>query len=192
MSEITNISKAIANRFIHTGNLLSYFLTAICLASCNGLSGRGYHENIVVRIIIMPDEMKIVGSDSTYANSKSMKIIAYVDSSGCTSCNMKLQEWGYFMKRLESSVSTKEVDLCIISNSTNEHKLEALRRRSGFGYRILIDKSNSFVKRNIMEECDGNPVFLLDSINSVVIAGHPLNDSNIMSAYLRFFNSNIQ
>jgi len=169
MSEITNISKAIANRFIHTGNLLSYFLTAICLASCNGLSGRGYHENIVVRIII-----------------------AYVDSSGCTSCNMKLQEWGYFMKRLESSVSTKEVDLCIISNSTNEHKLEALRRRSGFGYRILIDKSNSFVKRNIMEECDGNPVFLLDSINRVVIAGHPLNDSNIMSAYLRFFNSNIQ
>ncbi|MEY8687463.1 DUF1573 domain-containing protein [Bacteroides sp. AN502(2024)] len=110
------------------------------------------------------------------------KLLAYVDSTGCTSCKLQLHKWKSFLHEMDS-VSNGKIAFLFYVCPNDKREFEHILKRDKFDYPICIDEYDSL---NIMNHFSLDPrfqVFLLDKKNRVIAVGNPILNSKIKDLY---------
>lgn len=111
-----------------------------------------------------------------------MKIVHFVDSTGCLSCNLKLADWNRFMKPYEGC---NDLKLITIINPRKITEAQYVIQRDSFEHPICIDLKNDFFKSNNMPIANAFHCFLLDENNRVVLIGNPVQNPKIRELYIK-------
>jgi hypothetical protein len=127
---------------------------SICVSSCKDNDSEKEARKIIVewvgKTIEFPSNMtmSVYGKDTLFSDFQSTpyKILLYVDSTGCTSCKLKLQEWKKLINEADTSISNLSFVFCFQPKNTKE--LTFLFRSDRFDYPVFIDTYNELNKIN--------------------------------------------
>lgn len=138
------------------------------------------------QIIIPEDSLqaKIMGRDTLCMDmlSSPVKILVYVDSTGCSPCKMELAAWSLHLKELEKE--KLDIPLIFIVHTQDYSKLEESLKNSYFEYPIFYDRKNVTDRMNDFPKKERLKTFLLDKNNKVVLLGSPANNDKLWELYL--------
>ncbi|MDR1339789.1 MAG: DUF1573 domain-containing protein [Prevotellaceae bacterium] len=117
---------------------------------------------------------------------KKYKVLLYTDSTGCTSCRLRLHMWKPYVEELKS-----EVDFLFYFQNKSEKELLSILANEQFIYPVYIDNNDELNRLNkfpdnIMYQC-----FLLDSDNKVIAVGNPVHNVKIMELYQQIITSEV-
>lgn len=114
------------------------------------------------------------------------KIVYYVDSLGCMSCKLKLEEWKSFMQEVDSLASDKVSSFFYFHPKAKDLKeLGLILKSRGFDYPVCVDKADRFNASNLLPVNDSFHVFLLDQHNRIRVIGNPILSPSIKELYLQ-------
>lgn len=148
-------------------------------------------ENFVGTSVVIPLDFvcRIIDSTITYrgCNIADYKIITYVDSTGCTSCRLKLQEWDDIIQDYNSIA---DVDFLMIVESNNATEILQLLRNNLFNYPVAIDSAQYFKKHNKLSCNSSVHTFLVDNENKILVIGNPVINPKIQTLYRNIISEN--
>lgn len=128
-----------------------------------------------------------------YMNNNTYKVIAYTDSSGCTSCRLKLSDWKQIMAEADSLFPGKLDFLFFFQPKTTEadmNELAFLLQRNHFNYPVFIDIENRIHQMNHFPPEMEYQCFLLDPNNKVMSVGNPTLNPNVWDLYKQQITGN--
>jgi hypothetical protein len=105
------------------------------------------------------------------------KVLLYVDSSGCSSCRLKLSQWKTLMSESDS-LFHGNVSFLFFFQPKSKKELSILFRDEKFKHPVFIDTKNAVNRLNHFPEKPEYQCFLLDKNNKSVF-------------FIYFFNSSI-
>ena len=166
--------------------ILVLIVAVICLFSCNGIKKDKINHLVQEwssKQITYPDIMHftILGADTNFLPKSEYKIISYIDSTGCTSCKLRLSQWKEFINQLDS-LGNFPILFFMYPKSQNE--LNYILKRNHFDYPVCIDENDSFNKLNHFPSDMMFQTFLLDKNDKVVAIGNPVHNPKIKELYL--------
>jgi len=137
------------------------------------------------KVIIIPYEMinyKVLGKDvvGSHLWESSFKIFTYIDSVGCTSCQLGLNNW----KQMIDSCKIYRLDIAFlfVVHSTDYDLFTYELLLSRFDYPVIYDYQNNFDKLNHFPK-EPYRTFLLDKNNTVLLIGSPIKNKKIWELY---------
>ena len=116
----------------------------------------------------------IQGKDTVeYPIQNTYKILTYIDSTGCTSCKLKLAEWEKFITVVDS-IRPHTVQFLFFLCPKNGMEIYQTLRVERFKHPICIDEGDYLNKLNHFPADMAFQTFLFDNDNRVVAMGNPL------------------
>lgn len=95
----------------------------------NGTAAAGYTTDFVfLRHGLRPREIE-----------KPFRILNFTDSTGCTSCKLKLLTWNAYVREIDTTLADK-VDFLFYFHPQNERELGLILRADGFELPFYIDR----------------------------------------------------
>jgi hypothetical protein len=127
-------------------------------------------------------EYRILGRDTVCSElwNKSYKILIYLDSVGCTSCQFKQYQWRQLIN--ESMTENLDVSFVFIVHSSDFEMLENDLIGRNFNYPIIYDRYNKFDELNDFPPTP-YATFLLDKNNKVLLVGTPVDNAKMWALY---------
>lgn len=116
------------------------------------------------------------------------KVLIYVDSAGCTSCKLQLQQWKKMIAYTDSITGNKLPYLFFI-HSKDYSEIQYLLKKNKFSLPICIDKEDRLNKANKFPDNIMFQTFLLDKYNKVVVIGNPVHNIAVKDLYLNQIGS---
>lgn len=106
--------------------------------------------------ILLPDVMTdVLTGDTIDLADADFSIITYVDSTGCTSCKMKLSLWNVFLDRINQK-SDANVKTVIVVNAKDKRDIVHLLKKFKYYHPVYIDADGSMNKIN---KFPSDPIF---------------------------------
>ena len=142
----------------------------------------------VDRVVVLPDTVYIpkegIVKKADY-ECCDYKILNYVDSIGCLSCELKLTEWNALYKRLQDKgMSVMPVFIFGFSNNKKFKKeIYSLLRHNAIAFPVVMDSLSQINKLNNFPDDRRFQTFLLDKENKVVVIGNPIYNPYIEDLY---------
>lgn len=112
------------------------------------------------------------------------KVVSYIDSTGCTSCKLKLDSWKEFMEEVQKQ-SDKKVSFLFFFHPKDKRELRFLSRQSSFNYPVCFDEKDEFNTLNRFSSDITFQTFLLDKNNRVITVGNPVHNPKVKELYLK-------
>lgn len=109
-------------------------------------------------------------------------IVTYLDSTGCTSCRMKLHEWNHVINEFKA-LPNLDVNFVMILHSTKPKEINYLLKKDSFLHPVSFDYNNDFAKLNQLPKEYEYHTFLLDSNKEVVLIGNPVLNPKVLDLY---------
>jgi hypothetical protein len=140
------------------------------------------------KTIAFPENFQcnILGRDTTQdiCNSlhKEYNILLYVDSTGCSSCRLKLPEWKQLIAESDSLFHGR-LGFLLFFQPKNEKEINFLLREFYFNYPVFIDMYKSIDRLNHFPKQQLYQCFLLDKDNQVMMIGNPVLSPKIWELY---------
>lgn len=142
------------------------------------------------KTIIMPDSSYIYqyiqdyNFDSIAVNAE-FKILNYIDSLECISCNLRLKEWNILKKELSERSKKEVVPFFIFSpkNAIRMKEVIPLIKRNALSFPIVIDSLDRFNSLNHFPKNNRFHTFLLSGNNQVLVVGNPVMNAHIKKLY---------
>ena len=126
----------------------------------------------------------IQGKDTVaYPMGGEYKIFSYVDSMGCISCKLKLDEWQKFITDVDS-LCPNTVQFLFYFNPKKRREICRILQFDKFKYPVCIDEKDSINKLNHFSSETMFQTFLLDKENKVIAVGNPIHNSKVKELYL--------
>ena len=113
---------------------------------------------------------------------KEFKILLYVDSTGCSSCRLKLYEWEQLMEEADSLFQGK-VGFLLFFQPKSVKDMSYLFIRDRFDYPVFIDLNRTIDSLNHFPQAMQYQCFLLDKDNKVILVGNPVLNPKIWKLY---------
>jgi hypothetical protein len=172
--------------------IIIYFVTlSVLLLSCNKKTNkRAEAENIVTewigKEIKFPDNMvlSVYGQDTlpTSDPETAFKILLYSDSTGCTSCKLKLLEWQALIQQVDTTLNGQlSFIFCFYPKDKNEMRYLLMHER--FDYPVYVDLHNELYNLNRFPQQAEYQCFLLNKENMVVSIGNPVLNTQVWELY---------
>ena len=114
--------------------------------------------------------------------NKEFKILLYVDSTGCSSCRLKLFEWKQLIEEADSLFGDK-MGFLFVLQPKNFQEVIYISIRAEFDYPILIDTKGAINRLNRFPKNELYQCFLLDGDNKVLSVGNPTINLKIWELY---------
>ncbi|MDR2057327.1 MAG: DUF1573 domain-containing protein [Dysgonamonadaceae bacterium] len=114
--------------------------------------------------------------------NKPYKILMYLDSASCMSCNLKLYDWKQLIQEADSLFLGK-LDFLLYLQVNDDKILTNLLKKEHFEYPVYIDRNNQMDKLNRFPNQPEFRCFLLDSDNKVLLIGNPTIHPKIWELY---------
>jgi hypothetical protein len=172
-------------------NISIVLLLAITLFACNKKNGRQAEAEKIVtewvgKTIQFPDNMplSVYGKDTLLPEfySSPYKILFFADSTGCTSCKLKLYEWQKLITEADTALAGK-LSFVFCFQPKNRNELVFQFKRDRFNYPVLIDEENQMNQLNRFPDKGEYQCFLLDSDNKVISVGNPTLNPKVWDLY---------
>lgn len=112
------------------------------------------------------------------------KVVAYVDSAGCTSCKLQLNRWKDLVTEVDS-LTDGAVPFLFYFQTKDLKELRYLTRREGFTYPVCFDEKDELDALNRFPDEMMFQTFLLDKENKVVAIGNPVHNPKVKELYLK-------
>ncbi len=112
------------------------------------------------------------------------KIVTYIDSIGCTSCKLQLQNWKDFISKIDS-LNHDKVSFFFYFHPKDKSELRFIFQRDSFEYPICLDENDSFNKLNHFPSDMTFQTFLLNRNNKVLAIGNPIHNPKIKELYIK-------
>ena len=161
----------------------------LILFSCGG---SGQHkanrvlEEWIGRQVVIPNDLVYTkyGTDTVeYSQAYTdYKILVYVDTVGCTSCQLQLERWLDWVDCLKNK-SSYSVSYLFDFYPKDTEELVDLLRFYDFSVPVCIDETDRLNQLNKFPAGGKFHTFLLDRDNKVVLVGSPVNNENIAELY---------
>lgn len=116
---------------------------------------------------------------SAYKN----KIVFYIDSSGCTTCKLKLDRWKDFISDIEKISNSTHVIL--VFDGISEDKITQIKTLYAWKYLIINDKHGILNKKYKFPSDERINCFLLNEKNEIELIGNPTASDAVYSLYLK-------
>ena len=146
------------------------------------------------REIMFPDELVYRIQDDTVnldLNMTDFKIVNYVDSTGCTSCRLKLDMWTDVVNEFKS-LTDFDIEMVTIVNPADIDDISAILRRNNYLSPVAFDTGNVFDQTNSLPPRSEHHCFLLDAENKVVAIGNPVLNPKIRELYKQYITADIE
>ena len=124
-------------------------------------------------------------------NESDYKIVSYIDTTGCTTCQLKLAEWQRFMDEVDKASPTHTPFIFYLYPKEVKDLLIEFRREA-FDYPVCLDKKDEFNRLNKLAESNALRTFLLDKENKIVAIGNPIENPNVKKFYLKILTGKEQ
>ena len=132
-----------------------------------------------------------MGSDIDYVDpaNQNYKILLYVDSTGCTSCRLRLSDWKQIVAEADSLFRGR-VDFLFFfqPKKQDEKELQFFFRQNGFTYPVFIDTNNEIDKINKFPSDIQYQSFLLDKDSKVLLIGNPSINKGIWQLFKKYIS----
>jgi len=142
-------------------------------------------EEWMAKEIIIPQNLTVKSLGINIIDKKMQRhrynILVYVDSVGCTSCNLGLTEWKAYIEK--SKLKAYNVGFLFVVQSNNYTEFEQQLKCKQFSYPIIYDPHGTFNKLNKFPKENKYHTFLLDKKNKVVLIGSPVKSENMYKLY---------
>lgn len=125
------------------------------------------------------DVISTLGSDLL---NKEYKVLLYVDSTGCTSCKLKLPVWKQIVEEADT-LFNDQLGFLFYFQSKSKRELTSLLKREEFNYPVFIDPENKINQLNQFPDQHSFQCFLLDRENKVLMIGNPVYNPRIWELY---------
>lgn len=140
--------------------------------------------------IVLPEECSFSDIEGNPCEAPSadapFKIVYYVDSLGCMSCKLKLEEWKAFIQEVDSISEGKVSPFFYFHpKRTDLKELGFIIKSRDFSYPFCVDTLDLFNTKNQFPENDSFHAFLLDESNRVAVIGNPVLNPDIKDLYLQ-------
>ena len=143
-------------------------------------------EEWIGRKILIPNDLVYTkyGTDTVeYSQAYAdYKILVYVDTVGCTSCQLQLERWLDWVDCLKNK-SSYSVSYLFDFYPKDTEELVDLLRFYDFSVPVCIDGTDRLNQLNKFPNGGKFHTFLLDRDNKVVLVGSPVNNENIAELY---------
>ena len=167
-------------------SIIKILLIAAIFFSCN--SQQKEIKKIVKewqgKEIVVPGqiEYKVLGRDTICSDlwGNQYKILTYIDSVGCSSCQMGLHFWQEIIETFERE--QLDVSILFVIHSKNYPLLSRELIAADFNYPVIYDHNNLFDKLNQFPPAPYR-TFLLDKNNKVILIGSPVDNRQIWDIY---------
>lgn len=179
-------------------NFILYLLPVATAMLCGCKNERSEHAGVlsdwIGREIVLPDELvyRIQGDTIDIDFSRpDFKIVNYVDSTGCTSCRMKLDLWTDLVNEFKA-LTALEIEVVTIVNTKNLKGQSVYLRCTNYLNPVAFDPGNVFDQSNSLPPRPEHHCFLLDAENRVVAIGNPVLNPKIKELYKQYIMADIE
>ncbi|MBS6239973.1 MAG: hypothetical protein KH897_16765 [Bacteroides sp.] len=175
-----------------------FFLWAICLCSCS-LKMKQCHEDKRVqevkywlgKQIYFPNaNIDTLYLDTVYEDCNKLldsvdyKLLVYVDSFACTSCNLDLYLWNELISNASIDIPNKVLFFFYCQPKyQDEKKLQYLIKRDKFDMPLLVDSANQIGYLNGFLNHFHFQCFLLGESNRILAIGDPTQSLKMWEYY---------
>lgn len=119
---------------------------------------------------------------------KPFKILTYIDSTGCTSCQFGLHAWRGIIQLCRQQ--QLDVGFIFVVHSGDFRHFDADVLLYSFDYPIVYDYHDDFDKLNHFSPAPYR-TFLLDKENKVQLIGSPIGNPQVWDLYLETIKTNL-
>jgi len=136
---------------------ITLFFVLFIFTSCNNKKSNQAVISFVAewtdKQILMPTDISPFYADSTnkeiITNRQDVyKIVVYVDSFECTTCNLRLYLWKEFIRETTECCADEVNFLFYFQPKSNNSDIISLMKRDRFYYPVYFDKYNTIAKIN--------------------------------------------
>lgn len=166
---------------------LTLFISFLILTACNKqkIDTRKLIAQWQGKEILFPSglEAKLNGRDTIWTEwqQPGYKILNYIDTTGCTECQLRLFDWE--MLKQEAQQDSLPVTFVFITYVKDFKRLGVLQKINRFSTPFLYDHKGSMDSLNHFPKNNFFKTFLLDQDNKVVLVGNPLNRAALWKLY---------
>lgn len=176
--------------------LIIYLVLIMIITSCKN-TRKSEAEKIVAewmnKTITFPSDVNCtsLGKDTICPDiaPTPYRILAYTDSTGCSSCKLKLAEWKELMQESDSIMPGK-LSFIFYFHPKRIKDLEYIVKHDKFTYPIYLDKENKINHLNNFPSKMEYQCFLLDSENKVISIGNPTLNPKIWELFKKVITEN--
>lgn len=128
----------------------------------------------------------VQGKDTIdFPMSGKFKILTYVDSIGCISCKLQLDQWKVFMDGVNNA-GINSVDFLFYFSPEKRRDIISTLKQAGFTYPVCIDEDKELDRLNHFPKTEMDfHTFLLDEDNRVLAIGNPIHNPKVKELYLK-------
>jgi hypothetical protein len=148
--------------------------------------------------ILIPDDVQcaVMGKDTTSSVCRTLmdaeyKVLLYVDSTGCSSCRLKLFLWETLISEADS-LFQKKLSFLFFFQPKNRREFDFLFRKEQFNHPVFLDMNNSINRLNHFPPKTEYQCFLLDKNNKVQMIGNPSLSPQIWKLYKQVISGQTQ
>lgn len=172
--------------------ILYVFCFFLSIVSCHQ---SGQKEQVIALLqewqgkrIVIPDSMYTIQGNRYFMDTAIHKyrILNYVDSVGCLSCNLKLQEWNMLSKEFQDK-KCQVIPLFVFypGNVAKIREIRTLVKSNQTNFPIVIDTLNVINSLNKFPKDTRFHTYLLDRNNDVLAIGNPVLNPKVKELYLK-------
>lgn len=175
--------------------LCPIFIILLLGVSCGESSDKARIQSIVEewqgKQIVLPEVMTdFMTGDTINLTDADFTIFTYVDSIGCTGCNMKLPLWKKFLSSIDS-ICDLNVQFIMVVYPSDTTELKCLMKRDDFDYPVYLDADNKVSKTNSFPDKTAFQTFLLDRNMKVSAIGNPTYSTEIAKLFKEIISGQI-
>lgn len=175
---------------------LKYFLFILILVySCN--TKKKELEQIIetwsTKKIVFPNlEAKYLGKDTIVSEifNQDFKILTYIDTTGCTPCQLRLFDWKVLIHELKKI--TPNIEIIFVLFAKDFEEFEIIQQENNFRYPVFYDRTGKLDSINLFPASHDFKTFLLDKTNNVLAIGNPITNENIFKLYQNILSSYVK
>lgn len=113
------------------------------------------------------------------------KVVTYLDTIGCSGCQLQLAHWKKFMHEVDSVSGINEVSFLFYLHPKDIEEVNYITRRDNFIHPICLDEKDDFNRYNHLPGEKDFHTFLLNRENRVVAIGNPVNNPKVKELYFQ-------
>lgn len=169
--------------------MMKYFCILCLLILCSCRSSQKEIEAIVQewhnKEVLFPCELvaKANARDTAFNNlyDNNYKILHYVDTSGCYTCNLKLYEWRKLLEEADSL--NLDMSFIYVVFAQQDAEIAHAQLVNSFTHPIYFDATGQMDRLNKFPLKPEFRTFLLSPDNRVILIGDPIKNPSIWELY---------